>query len=224
MRGVAISADGSVGVALGKGFAVDAQCVLGVDSGVAASAGFGNVDLVGRTQRVFAAEDVVRAVAALAVGGDEQAFLIERVAVDGVDVLGKNLGESMLLSHAVVAVTFTAGFGDIERIDSRPGVSFGNDLMCIAVATGAGMLSFVGVNASDEARSFISVAALAIDGLDLVWMGESLDVGVAITTSHAAVNAGVEELAINIDAFAGRVLGGLVVVASEAIGLSFGDT
>lgn len=222
--GVAIGADGGVRVALGERQAMDTLGVLSVDARVAASASLGDVDLVCRTDGVFAAQDVVRTVAALAVGGDEQSFFVERVTVNRVDVLGKYLGEAMLLGHAVVTVALSAGLRDIERIDGRFGVALGDDGMRVTVATGARMLGLVGVNAANQPGGFIGVAGLAIDGLDLVRMRKALDVGVACVAAEAAVNAGVEDLAIDIDAFAGRILGSFVVMTGEAIGLRFGDT
>lgn len=122
VRGVAVGADGRLHIPGCNGLAVNtAKVVLG-DAGVAFAARCGNVGLVGRALGILAAEDFMRPVAALAVGGNQQAFLAEREPVNGVDVGGINAVESMLLGHAVGTVAGTACFRNIQRIDGGTGV------------------------------------------------------------------------------------------------------
>ena len=137
---VAIGADRSVEVAAGDGFAVHALLVVGFDFGVAGAAGFGNVGFVGRALRVGVAEDVVRAVAALAVGCDQQAFLAEREAVNRIHVERVDVGQAVLLGEIGASVACAAGLGNVERVDVRSRVVFGKDVVGDAVATGAGVV------------------------------------------------------------------------------------
>src|ERR1039458_9978546 len=95
--------------------------------------------------------------------------------------------------------------------------------MGIAVATGAGMLGPVGMNASGQPLRLARVAALALDRSHLIRMGIILDGSVAIAALHAAVQAGVKSIAIHADTVTGGVLQALVPVAAEAIGLRLRD-
>ena len=135
----------------GDRLAVHALFVIGFDFGVAGAAGFGDVRLVGRALRIGVAENLVRAVAALAVGRHQQAFLAEREPVNRIDVVRVDAGQSMLARHAVVAVALAAGLGHVKRINGRARVGLGKDFVRIAVAARARMLFAVGMHAAFRA-------------------------------------------------------------------------
>ena len=149
---------------------VSAGLVVVVDLGVAGAAGLGDVGLEGGAGWIFVAEDVVRSVAALAIGRDQQAFLAQREAVNRIHVVRIDAGQALLRGHGAVAVALAAGLGHVQRIDGGAGVSLGKDLVRIAVAAGAGMLFGRGVNAAGELRCFVGVAGFAVDLGDVVGM------------------------------------------------------
>ena len=140
VRSVAVGADRRAGVAGGDGLAMHAFLILLVDADVAAAAGAGNIGPVGGALRIGVAEDFVRAVAAGAVGGDQQAFFAQREAVDGVDVERVDIGQVVFLRHRFVAVAGAAGLRDIQRIDGGMRVGLRDNEVGIAVAAGAGVV------------------------------------------------------------------------------------
>ncbi len=148
VRRVAVGADRRTHLAGRDRPAVHPVVVIGRDSRMAVAAGIGNVGLEGGALRIFTAENVVRAVATLAVGGHQQPFLGQRRSVDGIEIRRKDGGKPVLLSHAIVSVARAAGFGNIQRVHRRPLVVLGEDGMRIAMTTGAGMLGRIGVDAS----------------------------------------------------------------------------
>ena len=75
VRCMAIRADRRLHVSGGYCLAVRPAHVVVVDLGVTTSARLGDVGLVRWTRRIFATQDVVRTVAALAVRRHKQAFL-----------------------------------------------------------------------------------------------------------------------------------------------------
>ena len=219
VRGVAVGADRRIHLAGRDRLAVDAFHVVRGDARMAVAAGLRNVGLEGGAGRILAAEDVVRAVAALAVGRDQQAFLGQRRSVNRIDVGRKDIGEAVLLRHAVFAVAGAAGLGHVQRIDGGPLVILGKNGVRVAVATGAGMLGGVGVDAAGEFLRLARVALVALDLGDLVGVRIFLDVGVAVVALEAAVNALAEGVAIDADVVAGGVLQAFVGMAGEAVGL-----
>ena len=109
--GVAIGADRSALVALGKELAVDALVVGLFDADVAFAAGLGDVGVVDRRFAVHGPLDVVDAVAVIAGGGDDEAHLEQGAPVDAVHVLRRRLGilHLVFLRQPGVAVAFGAG-------------------------------------------------------------------------------------------------------------------
>ena len=83
---------------------MNALLVVGIDLGVAVAAGLGDVGLIRRAFWIGMAENVVRAVAALAVGRHQQPFLAERESVNGIDVVRVDTRQAVLARHAVIAV------------------------------------------------------------------------------------------------------------------------
>ena len=224
VRGVAVGADRRTHLAGRDRLAVHPVVVIGRDSRVAVAAGIGNVGLERGALRILAAENVVRAVAALAVGRNQQPFLGQRRSVDGIEIRRKDGGQPVLLGHAIVSVTRAAGLGNIQRIHRRPLVVLGEDGVRIAMTTGAGMVGCVGVDASREFRRLAGVAGIALDLRDLLRVGIFLDVGVTFTAFQAAVNALGEGLAIHADVMAGGILQTFVGVTGKTVGLRQGSS
>ena len=75
------------------------------------------------------------------------------------------------------------------------------------------------MHAARELRGFVGVAGFAIDFGNVIGVGIFLDVGVAVVTLQATVNAGAELVAVDGDAVACRILHGLVAMAGEAVRL-----
>jgi len=159
-------------------------------------------------------------VAALTVGGDEEALLTDGVSVDGVHVLRIDVGEMVLLRHGWIAVTLAAGGGDVEGVDGGLGVVFGKDGVGGAVAGGAGVVGRMLVDAADYGCSFVRVAGDTLHGLGVVGVGIGGDGDVAGTAVEATVHAGVEDVRIDAGVVAGCVLEGDVAVAGETVRLS----
>lgn len=219
MGRMAIGADRGLQVSRHDGMTMGAIFVVCVDPGVATSTGLGDVHLIGWAGWIGVAENVVRAVAALAIRGHQQSFFAEREAMDGVDVIGIDAGESVLLRHSAGAVAGAAGLRDVERIDGGAGVGLGENAMSVAVTAGAGMLFRRSVNASYEPGGLLRVAGITGHGRDVVGMRITLDVCVASIAPEAAVNARRKLVAIDSDAVACIVLHGFVAMAGEAVGL-----
>lgn len=92
---------------------VRSTLVIVIDLGVTGAAGFGNICLKGRAGRVLAAENAVRTVTALAVGGDKQALLTQCEAVDRIHVMRVNAGQALLGGHRAIAMALSAGFWNV---------------------------------------------------------------------------------------------------------------
>ncbi len=140
VRGVAIGANRSLLVAFDHALAMRSAHVLIVDLGVALAAGLRYVRLERRAFQILAAKDVVRSVAALAVGRHQQAPLAQRESVNRVDELGIHAGQAVLVGHSIVAVTLAAGIRHIERVNVRTRIRLGENLVCAAVTTCTGMI------------------------------------------------------------------------------------
>jgi hypothetical protein len=125
----------------------------------------------------------------------------------------------MLLGYIGIAVACTAGAGNIQRIDIGLRIAFGEDGMDVAVAAGAGMSGYRGMNTAGAVGYFIRVAGHALDGLYLVRMWICFDVGVAVLAGQTAVHAGFEGVTIDAYIVAGCILHGGIAVAGEAVGL-----
>src|SRR5947207_12243359 len=123
-----------------------------------------------------------------------------------INIRRKDVGQAVLLGHAVFAVACAAGLGHVQRVNRRALVILGKNGMGVAVATGAGMLGRVGMDASREFVSLGCVALVALDLGDLVGVRIFLDVGVAIVALETAVDALAERVAIHADVVAGGVL------------------
>ncbi len=89
--------------------------------------------------------------------------------------------------------------------------------MGIAMATGAGMVRRIGVDAPGQSSRLIGVAGIALDRRDLLRMGIPLDGGVAIGAFQAAVDAGAELLPVHADAVPRCVLQTRVSMAGQTI-------
>lgn len=74
------------------------------------------------------------------------------------------------------------------------------------------------MDAAGDAGGLIGVAGLAVDGRNFIGVRIGLDVGVAVGALQAAVNAGIEFLAVDGDTVAIAVGRGGVAVAGKAIG------
>src|SRR6516164_8166181 len=108
MSRVAVRANRSLQIARGNGVAMRAALVVVVDLRVTRTAGDRDVGLEGRTRRVFVAQDVVRSVAALAVGCHEETLFAEREAVDRIHVVRIDARQSLLGGHCTVAMALAA--------------------------------------------------------------------------------------------------------------------
>ena len=93
---VAVGADWSLQIPRRHRVTVRAALVVIVDLRVAGSARLGDVCLVGRARRVLVAQDSVRSMTALAVGGDQKAFLAESKTVDRVHVVRVDARQTLL--------------------------------------------------------------------------------------------------------------------------------
>ena len=95
--------------------------ILGQDAFVAGAAGRRNVRAIHAAGRIALRPDVVAAMAALAVGGHEQAALAHRAAVDAVLVERRHVADRnvALLDDRRIAVAAAAGRRQIERIRRR---------------------------------------------------------------------------------------------------------
>lgn len=91
--------------------------------------------------------------------------------------------------------------------------------MRVAVATGAGMLFAVGMNAAFELCILLTVACGALHLRGMVGMRVVLDVGVAVVAFETTVDARRKLWTIDTDAVAAAVFHRQVAVASEAVGL-----
>lgn len=219
VRGVAIGANRRGHFAGGDRFAVNAGFVVVGNLGVATSACFWNIGLERGARRINMAQNLVRPVAALAVGSNQQTLFAQREAMDGVNVIWIDAGKSVFTGHTVVAVTLAAGFGHVERVDSRTRIGLGEYFVRVAVAAGAGMLLAVGVHAGLELIGLVGVAGFAVDRGNLVRMRVTGDIGVTGITSQRAVNTGVEFLTVHADAVSLCILQRRVGVACQAIRL-----
>jgi hypothetical protein len=95
----------------------------------------------------------------------------------------------MLSRVAVVAVTLSAGCRDIQGINGGAGISLGKDGVRVPVATGAGMLFAVGMDAALKFVLLVAVAFGAVNRGKVLGMWIFLDVGVAVIAFEAAVDA-----------------------------------
>ena len=157
--------------------------------------------------------------ATLAVGRYQQPFLGQRRPWMESVIRRKDGGQPVLLCHAVVAVTRTAGFGNVQRVHRRPLVVLGEDGVRISVTTGAGMVGRICVYASRQLRRLARVAGVALHLRDLLRMRIILDVGVTVVALEAAVDALAETVAIHADVVARGILQPFVRVAGKAVGL-----
>ena len=169
------------------------------------------------------AQNVMRPVAALAIGCHQQPFIAERKPVDGIHIQRVDVGQAMLFGHHRIVVASAAGARNVQGIDRRPGIALGKDGMGISMATGAGIGRRLGVHASGQPLRFVSVTGLAFDRRHLVGMRIFFDGGVAIAARKAAVQARGKRLPVHADAVSGGIIEGHVPVAGEAIGLRVGD-
>ena len=160
------------------------------DLRMAIPAGLRDVGLERGALRILAAENFVRSVAALAVGGHQQAFVGQRRAVNRILVRREHRRQPVLLRHAVVAVAGSAGLGHVERIDRRALVILGEDGVRVAMATGAGMVGRIGMHAARKSGSLPHVAGVALHFGDLVRMRITLDIRMAIAAFLAPMNGG----------------------------------
>ena len=186
---------------------------------MARSTGVGNVCLESWTLWILVAEDVMGSVAALAVGRHQQALLAQRKAVNRVHELGIDTRKTMLLPHAVVAVTLAAGSRNIEWVDRRARIGLGKDRVRIAVTARAGMVLAIVVHAAFQIALLGRMAHRTLHNRDLVRMRICLDVSMAVGAFKGAMNAGAELVAIDSETMACPVLHVLVSVAGEAFGL-----
>jgi hypothetical protein len=215
---MAVRAHRRLQIAGGDGFAMYAFFIVGVDFGMASPAGLGDIGLVGGALRVSVALDVMRSVAALAVGRHQESFVAQRKAMDRVHVHGIDVGQSVLLGQRRVAVAYAAGARDVERIDIGTCVVLREDRVRISMATRAGMLFTIGVHAAAQCCGLVGVAGLALHGRDVVGVRIIVDVRVAVATLQAAVDAGREDLAVYGNAVTRRVGHALIAVTNEAVG------
>ncbi len=213
MSRVALASDLSFQIAFGNALSMNPGLVSRIHLCMAAPTGFGDVCLVGGAQRIVAAEDMVRSVAALAIGRDQQSFLAERKAVDRVYIQRINAGQPMLLRHALLAVTCAAGTRNVERIDRGPGIALGEDGMCVSMTTGAWMILAIRMDATDQSACFIRVTGLAADRSHLVRVRVVFDRRVAIVAFQNAVDARCELARVHSDVVSRRILHRRVGVA-----------
>ena len=82
MRSVTVGADRRLQVTFGDALAMGAALELIVDLGVACAAGLRDIRLECGAARILVAQDAVRSVTALAIGGDQQAFFAQRKPVN----------------------------------------------------------------------------------------------------------------------------------------------
>jgi len=214
---VAIRTDRSLHVASGDGLAVHSALVFRVNAGVAASACFWNIGLEGGAERVFMAKDVVRLMAALAIGRHQQTLFADRVTVNRVHVERIDVRHAELFGLVRIAVTGAAGARDVQRIDGRALVILGKNFVGVAVATGAGLIGGLGVDAVANLRLLIGMAGAALHGRNVVRMGIAFDVRVAIRALLAAMDAVAKLLAVHGDAVPVGVLHVFVRVTGQAI-------
>ena len=148
VRRVAVRAYRRLHIAAGHGLAVRPMRVVVVDLRVAAPARLRNVRLVRRALRICVAQDVVRSVAALAIGRHQQAFLAQRESVNRVHVQRIHARQPVLLRHALSAVAVAAGLRHIQRIHRRTRVRLRKNRVRVPVAARARMLLRVRMNAA----------------------------------------------------------------------------
>jgi len=165
------------------------------------------------------AQNVMRAMAALAIGRHQQAFVTQRETVNRVHIQRIHTRQPMLLRHAFGAVAVAAGLGNIQRIHRRARIRLGKNRVRVSMATRAGMLRRIRMNASCQSFRLIRVAALALHLRHLLRMRILLDVRVAIVALKASVNALAKGLPIHGDAVPVRILHGLVAMARQALRL-----
>ena len=110
-------------------------------------------------------------------------------------------------------------FGNIQRIHRRARIRLGKNRVRVSMATRAGMLRRIRMNAPCQSFRLIRVAALALHLRHLLRMRILLDVRVAIVALKASVNALAKGLPIHGDAVPVRILHGLVAMARQALRL-----
>ena len=219
MRRVAIGANRGLQISAGNCVAVCATLVVVVYLGVAGAAGFRDIGLERGAGWIVVAQDAVGSVAALAIGCDQQAFLVECEAMNRIHVVRIDAGQTLLRSHGPIAVALAAGLRHIERIDGRTSIRLGEDLMRIAMTARARMLLRRGVYAARKFRGLVCVAGLAVDLDDMIGVRILLDIGVAVVALQATVNAGAELVSVDRDAVALRIGHALVAVTGETVSL-----
>ena len=104
---MAVAANRRFEIAFGNGLTVNASLILVIDLGVAVAAGLRDVGFVGGARGIGVAQDVMRAVAALAVGRHQQPLFAQRKAVDRIDVVWVNAGQAVFARHAIVVVALS---------------------------------------------------------------------------------------------------------------------
>src|SRR5665213_246736 len=219
VRRVAISADRRFQIALGYSLAMRSAHVVVVDFGVALPAGIRNVRLKRRALWIFVAENVVRAMTALAIRRHQQAFFAQSKTVNRIDVLGIDARQSMLLRHSLIAVALSASVWNIQWVNSRARVSLGKNLVGAAATARARMICGIAVNATRKSRSLVSMAVLALDLCHLLGVWILLYICVTVIALQAAMNALAEHLAVDCNAVAVRIGHARITVACKAFRL-----
>ena len=135
---MATGADGRIGNAGFEGFAVGPLEILPLNPGVASATRRGNVFSVNLALRVLRTQDFMRPVAACAGGRNQQPVAGERKAVNGIDVKGVNVWQSVFLCQFGISLAGPAGSREIQRIDGRTGIVHGNDCVRVPVALKTG--------------------------------------------------------------------------------------
>ena len=214
--GVAVRADRSFAITGSDRLAVNAALIIRFDHGVAFPACLRDAGLGRRAVRVLMAENVVRPMAALAIGRHQQALFAQRGAVNRVHVHGIHIGQAVLFRQLRIAMARAAGARNVERVDSRAGVVFEIDGVGAAMATGAGV---AGVDAAAKLRGFVRVATLALNHGNVVRVRIPFDIRMAVIALEAAMDAGGEDLSVDGNAVTCGIRHAGVAVAGEAFGL-----
>lgn len=222
---VAIGADRRHPVSVPYRLAVDAVFELLGDVLVALTAGGRNVEFKDRRFGISGIENFVRAVA---IGANRGFFRTggDRVAMHAL-LVGSDHLRTLAFHDEFLAVTGSAGVGNIGVMDSRLRVACREEFMRAAVTVDTG--SCVGVSALYRlcvkaaiiGSLLVGVAGSAGNFLRSGLMRRALDVGMTIDASeHAAVNGIFERLGIDVkaDGLAVFVVSEAgIAVASEAL-------
>ncbi len=211
-------------------FAPDRLAVHHFDFGMAFGAGGRDVAPVDRRIRIGVRQDVVRGVARHAGGGDDQAFLENRLAVDALRIIFENVvlvDVAVQLDGRAFAMATAADERNIQRGNGGAFVLNREDVVIAVavhamrgerVAAGNGLA----VQGGGVLLLFVAVAGAALDRSDAGVMGQVLAVerGVAGSAGEDAVNRSAKFLGVDKQGDGPTAVldgHGLVAVAGEAV-------